>query len=116
MRTTVDADQGLAHRLWKQRHSLITSFGVGTGRDRARPKGLLRRAVLGGFLHETLEERHVLPGLRVPQDAQGKAARRVLQGFDRAVGGACRFAQARPELPEALMVVRLHVMSVAQDR
>ena len=52
----------------------------------------------------------------MPQDAQGEAARRVLQRFQRSVRCAGGFQQARSERAEALVVMRLHVVAVAQDR
>src|SRR5262249_27116213 len=52
----------------------------------------------------------------MPEDAEGEATLRVLEGFDGAVGGARGFVQATAERSEALVVMRLHVVAVAEDR
>ncbi len=52
----------------------------------------------------------------MPQDAEGEAARGGLQGFQRPVRSTRGFAQPRPQRAEALMVMRLHVVAIPQDR
>ena len=94
------------------------TFGDGTCLAAARPKGLrgplapMRR----GFLDERLEESPVLALLRVPEDADDEALRRIFERLRRSVRRARRFAEAASELRVALMVVRLHVAAGAEDR
>src|SRR5262245_33482822 len=82
----------------------------------ARPEGLSRGGVRGGFRYQRFEERKVIAGFGMPEDAESKAARGVLEGFHGAVGGAGGFPEALAEGGEALVVMRLHIVAVAEDR
>src|SRR5262249_37198338 len=106
------------HRLWMPCRTFVTSFGDGTGLAAPRPKGLRAVAVVsaaGGFRYQRFEEREILALFGMPQDAEGEAARWVLQALHGAVGGMRRHVQAVADSAEALMVVRLHVVPVAED-
>src|SRR5207245_4509024 len=78
--------------------------------------GLTTCTVLARLLDERLEQRRVLTGLGVPEDADREPLRRVLERLDRPVLGARRLAQAGADAPEALMMVRLHRHTVADER
>src|SRR4051812_43761202 len=92
------------HRLWTKRHTSVTSFGEQTRPDTPRP------------LRPASRTRPILVGFWMPQDAQGETPRRVFECFQRSVGRAGCFLQARPQRAEALVVVRLHILAVAEDR
>src|SRR4029077_17919318 len=71
---------------------LAATFGDGRGANSGGRKGsclrAVRVAVAGGFGDQRFEEGHVFSRFGMPEDAQGEAARRVLQSFDGAVSGA----------------------------
>src|SRR5437016_5637710 len=71
---------------------------------------------VGGRLRdELLEELPVLASLRMPEDAEGEAPRRILDRLDGAVLGHRGHAQPLAEAPESLMVVRLDRRALAEQ-
>src|SRR5215218_10061752 len=73
-------------------------------------------AIYGGLLDEGREECVVLALLRMPEDAEREAVRRILDRLDRPVLGPGALAEPLPDPPEALVVRRLHRSPVAEDR
>src|SRR6478609_2276742 len=65
-------------------------------------------AVLAGFLHEGLEQAVILADLRVPEHAEREAPVGIFQRLERPVVRMRRLAEPLAELPESLVVVRLH--------
>src|SRR2546423_9563795 len=65
---------------------------------------------------ERLEQLRVVPGLGMPEHAQRQAPRGILERLDRAVVRPRPLAQAGPDGPEALMVMRLDRHASAEQR
>src|SRR4051794_11333984 len=79
-------------------------FGDSTGLGKPGPKGLVARgAVVGRFGYQRFEEREVVALLGMPEDADRKAPRWILDALDRAVGGVSRHAEAVADSAEALV-------------
>src|SRR5437868_13294375 len=83
----------------------------GPGWLRLRAAGAVR-ARLGD---ELLVELLVFARLRMPEDAEGEAPRRILDRLDGAVLGDRGHAQPLSEAPEALVVVRLDRCALAEQ-
>ena len=76
----------------------------------------LRGSVRGCFFDQRVEEGGVVARFRMPEDAHREAPGRVLERLDRPVRCPGGFAEALAQLAEPLVVVRLHVVALTEER